>query len=184
MNASHLSPSATNTVGDQLMLSLVDHHIGLIIPANTTFTGNEILCDHGVAVFGTVMANIICRSGSIIVADRARVCGSLTAQNIYIAGTVVSPKTASGPRRLALLRALDLIALSATSRVNADLCARVYDIKTPGFTGRIYDENERTSAFGHAFSRPAGSPHAAHAGQGQFGPPPLDSQMGMRQRPG
>lgn len=185
MNVPHLPQSAANSVGDQLMLSLVDHHIGLIIPANTTITGSEIRCDHGVAVFGTVIGSIKCLSGSIIVAERARVSGSLSAEKIYIAGTVVSPKTTSGPRRLALLHALELIALSSTARVNADLCAQVYEIKSSYFNGRIYSENERNSAFGNAAAA-QGQSHASQAGggQGAFGAAPLESQMGMRQRPG
>lgn len=145
---------------DSLLLPLQDHEITCVIPSGASITGQQLSFPGGVLIQGMVIGDIICRTGSIIVAAGARVCGNMTAQNVYIAGTVVSrpPATPAATRRLNLIRAVGHIALSDQARVNADLCAMTYDVASNGFTGRIYDHEERISAFGEDPARTAQTP--------------------------
>jgi hypothetical protein len=132
---------------ESVSLGLKEHGIAFVVPMGMTIEAEKLQCPGGMLIMGTLIGKAVCLSGSIIVAETGRVAGSMMAQNIYIAGTVITPSAKvrrSG--RLCLLQALDHVALSSTAKVRADLCAQTYDIKTSTFFGRAYDAFERDTA--------------------------------------
>lgn len=116
--------SATS-LSDAIHLALQDHCVGFLLPAHGVLHSGRFTLACGALIEGEFVGDLQCMTGSIIIGANARVYGSLTAERLYIEGTVGSRQ---GLR--SLLTGHSLIAASAASRINADLRSRSWSLHT------------------------------------------------------
>lgn len=117
------SASAPGKSPDTLVLSLHEHGIGFFLPGGAVLHSSNFALAHGALIEGEFVGDMVCEAGSIVIGAGARVYGSLTADRIYIEGTVGSRR---GQRSVITGRAL--VAVSARARVNADMRSRAWSL--------------------------------------------------------
>jgi cytoskeletal protein CcmA (bactofilin family) len=115
-----------------LNLSLREHHIGFFVPPDMVLDGSCLELKFGALIYGTVIGDIWCESGSVIIAAQGRVCGNIEADRIYIEGEVASPKGSKST-----LTGRLLLAASANSKVNANVRSRAFAIHRAKIWGQI-----------------------------------------------
>jgi len=114
---------AAGRAAEPLVLALHEHGIGFFLPPGGVLHASLFTLPHGALIEGEYVGDLTCEAGSLIIGASARVYGSLTADRIYIEGTVGSRR---GHRSVVTGRAL--IAASAGSRINADMRSRTWSM--------------------------------------------------------
>lgn len=104
----------------QIKLSLQEHNVGMILPAGGRIEGRMSL-PTGALIAGDFIGDILCETGSVIIAAKARFRGTIEADRIYIEGEV-----SSSSERRSMLIGRQLIAGSSFARINADLYAKTF----------------------------------------------------------
>jgi cytoskeletal protein CcmA (bactofilin family) len=127
------APSAREgkTASSALTLSLQEHHIGFFVPPEATLEG-AIDLKFGALIYGTVIGDITCSAGSVVILAGGRVCGNIIADRVYVEGEVASPK---GGR--STIQAHLLLAASSASKINADIRSRAFAIHKAKIWGRM-----------------------------------------------
>jgi len=108
---------------ETLSLSLHEHGIGFFLPPGAVLHASEFTLAYGALIEGEFVGDLICEAGSVVIGASGRHYGSITADRIYIEGTVGSLR---GQRSALMGRAL--IAVSAGSRINADMRSRAWSL--------------------------------------------------------
>lgn len=116
--------AAAQQPGDQLILSLQEHNIHFVLPAGVRLEAAKLESQCGVLIQGVFVGDIICKTGSLIIAREGTVAGNVSADAIYIEGTLLPPR--AGERIKAVGR--QLIAASSLARINADLHAQAFSL--------------------------------------------------------
>lgn len=127
---------APENSADTLELSLVEHGIGFVLPPGSTLTSAKLELPHGAIISGTFRGDIVCEGGSVIIPRDGVVVGSITADCVYIEGSIGSRGTASDGGRSVITGRL-LIAASSNARINADLQSRAFAMHQPQLWGRF-----------------------------------------------
>ena len=128
----HPEKLADKEKSDALVLSLHEHHIGFFVPPETTMDVAHLDLKFGALIYGTVIGDIQCSAGSVIVLAGGRVCGNITADRVYVEGDIASPK---GGR--SQIHARLLLAASSAARINADVKSRAFAIHKAKIWGQI-----------------------------------------------
>jgi hypothetical protein len=128
--------AAPDSSADTLELSLVEHGIGFVLPPGSTLSSAKLDLPHGAIISGTFRGDITCESGSVIIPRGGVVVGSITADCVYIEGSIGSRGTASDGGRSVVTGRL-LIAASSHARINADLQSRAFAMHQPQLWGRF-----------------------------------------------
>lgn len=121
-----------------LNLVLGQHKIGFLVPEGMKLKGAEtMVVGHGVLVAGELDADIVCTSGSVIVAATGTLRGNVNADNVYVSGRIEHVTDEEGNKRKPNILAKKLFASSATAVINADLTAFAYAIHRSKINGKM-----------------------------------------------
>lgn len=126
------TPSAFDAVAE-MKLTLVDHDIACVISPGDSVQGNLML-SRGALIQGEVVGDISCAKGSVIVTASGVVRGSITADRIYVEGSVGSAFEGQSPPRLV---APEIILVSSTAQVQADLYSNAFSIHSTQLQGQV-----------------------------------------------
>lgn len=125
------NPSLPITGRAALRLSLREHNVGLVVPQGTTMALKEPLkVPYGALIAGTIVGDIECLSGSLIVAGNGKLEGNAKALRVYIEGTITGPNKTIGN-----ILARDLFAAGSASHVNANIQAGYFATHQPKING-------------------------------------------------
>jgi cytoskeletal protein CcmA (bactofilin family) len=116
---------STATHPEMLNISLHEHAIGFFVPPGMVLHASTCNVSQGVLIEGEFVGDLVSEAGSVVIGAAASVYGSITADRIYIEGTVGSRR---GQRSELMGRAM--IAAGAQARVNADMRSRAWSLHT------------------------------------------------------
>jgi hypothetical protein len=116
-------PSSSAQQGETLTLALHEHGIGFFLPPGAVLHASAFTLPHGALIEGELVGDLVSEAGSVVIGAGARLFGSITADRIYVEGTVGSRR---GQRSTLTGRAM--IAAGAQSRINADMRSRAWSL--------------------------------------------------------
>lgn len=114
-----------NAHPETLNVSLYEHGIGFFVPPGMVLHVTTCTLPQGALIEGEFVGDLVSEAGSVVIGAGASVYGSITADRIYIEGTVGSRR---GQRSELMGRAM--IAAGAQSRINADMRSRAWSLHT------------------------------------------------------
>jgi hypothetical protein len=110
---------------ETLNISLHEHGIGFFVPPGMVLHVTTCNVPQGALIEGEFVGDLVSEAGSVVIGAEASVYGSITADRIYIEGTVGSRR---GQRSELMGRAM--IAAGAQARINADMRSRAWSLHT------------------------------------------------------
>lgn len=116
---------STSAPPETLNISLHEHGIGFFVPPGMVLHVTTCNLPQGALIEGEFVGDLVSEAGSVVIGAGASVYGSITADRIYIEGTVGSRR---GQRSDLMGRAM--IAAGAQARVNADMRSRAWSLHT------------------------------------------------------
>jgi hypothetical protein len=116
---------SVNAHPETLNVSLHEHGIGFFVPPGMVLHVTTCTLPQGALIEGEFVGDLVSEAGSVVIGAGASVYGSITADRIYIEGTVGSRR---GQRSDLMGRAM--IAAGAQARVNADMRSRAWSLHT------------------------------------------------------
>lgn len=125
--------SAIPDAFDEVTYVLGDHNVAFFLAPGDVVQGNLTL-RRGALIQGEVLGDVISDAGSVIVTAGGVVRGSIEAQRIFIEGAVCS---AFEGQSLPRLVAPELISVSSTANVQADLFSNAFSIHATQLSGRM-----------------------------------------------
>lgn len=116
-----------------LEIDLQSHGICWVLPLGGEITAGLLDLPGGALIQGKFSGRIVCKSGSLVVAETGTFIGQAEANRVYIEGLVQS-----GPEgQLSSLLGRQLVAVSERARGEADLMSQAFAIHTQTFSARF-----------------------------------------------
>lgn len=116
-----------------ITLVLAEHNIGFHLAAEDQIYGHLTL-KRGALIRGFVDGNVECAEGSVIITESGCVRGSVTAERVYVEGQIKTPAKAERSRVVGT----EMISVSATAAVEADLISKAFSIHSSGIRGSLH----------------------------------------------
>lgn len=113
----------------QIILSLSEHNVGFYLPPGARQNGRLAL-PYGALICGTFVGDMLCHSGSVIIAEGAKFRGSIEANRIYVVGHISSSESTRSR-----IVARELLAAASSAQINADLFAPSWALHKPKIWG-------------------------------------------------
>lgn len=117
----------------EIEISLTENNISFCLAKGDQIYGHLTL-QAGALIQGLVDGNIDCAGGSVIITESGCVRGSVTAQRVYIEGQVRSNPNESKSKVIGT----EMISVSSTASVEADLVSRAFAIHSTGIKGSLH----------------------------------------------
>lgn len=124
MTNSNDAAAGAGSVGTEISLSIREHNICFTVPFGARFEG-RLLLPGGALIYGDVVGDIFCESGSIIIHKGGRFRGMAEADRIYIEGEVSSLED---EKRRSALVGRKMVAGSSNARINADIYSMSFSL--------------------------------------------------------
>jgi hypothetical protein len=121
----------------EISLSLREHNVSFVLPAGAKMEGN-LVTPGGVMIYGELVGDVFCESGSFIVMPGAAYRGIAEADCVYVSGTVAS---SAGRKRSALV-SRNLLAASKDAQIDADLFAQSFALHKARVWGQLHALDE------------------------------------------
>lgn len=116
-----------------LEIDLKSHGVCWILPLGGELTTGLLDLPGGALIQGKFNGRIVCKSGSLIVAESGTFAGQAEAERIYVDGLV----QAGSEGQLSSLLGRQLVAISDKARGEADLMSQAFAIHTQNFSARF-----------------------------------------------
>lgn len=116
-----------------LELDLHQHRVCWFLPLGGEITAGLLELPGGALIQGKFNGRIVCKSGSLILADTGVFSGQVEADRIYVDGRIES----SGGGKISSLLGRQLVAVSERATGEADLMSQAFAIHTKTFSARF-----------------------------------------------
>lgn len=128
-----IDDQTTEMQAGSLEIDLQSHGICWVLPAGGEISVGLLKLPGGALIQGKFSGRIVCKSGSLIVAETSTFEGQAEADRIYVDGLV----QAESEGQLSSLMGRQLVAISDRARGEADLISQAFAIHTQTFSARF-----------------------------------------------